>query len=170
MRTALHLPLSAASVGLLALVNGVALALVTAGDAGPALWMYGLLAVAAGVHAVVWEPEGLVAALLLSLGPLGALALGDRMGWMAGPLAALLLLAAELNAASWEFRGRGPFADVVRRRLASALRLAAGGAVVAVVVVVAAGVGPSLGGTLSVLVAAAAVAGLGWVVFGGAGE
>lgn len=168
MRIAPHLRFSATSAALFLAVNGAALMLVSAGDAGPALWLYGLLAVAAAVHAVIWEPEGLVAAMLLSLGPLGALALSDRLGWMAGPLAALLLLAAELNAASWEFRGRGPFVEVARRRVAGALRLAVAGAVAAVVVVVAAGVGPPLGGTLSVLVAAAAVAGLAWVVFGAA--
>lgn len=170
MRIAPHLSLSAASVALFLVVNGLALIFVTGGDAGPALWMYGILAVAAGIHAVIWEPEGLVAALLLSLGPLGALALSDQHGWVAGPLAALLLLAAELNAASWEFRGRGPFLMIARRRVASALRLAAGGAVAAVIVVVAAGVGPPLGGTLSMLAAAAAVAGLGWVLFGGEGR
>lgn len=158
--------LRGSSVALFALVNGVAVLTGDGRGAAPLLAICGAMAVAAAAQAVVWGPEGLTPALLLSLPPLLALAAAGPGSWLIGPLAALLLLASELNAAGWEFRGAEAGGLLVRRRVASAARLAGGGIAASVLVMGAAGMGPSIEGTAVVVVAAAALAGSGWIIFG----
>ena len=133
------------------------------------LLLCGILAVAAALQSMVWEAEGLGAAMLLSLPPLLALGAGAE-AWLIGPLGALLLLASELNAASWEFRGADFTGVLARRRVASATQLTAAGSAASVVVVGAAGLGPSIGGTAAVVVAAAALAGVAHLFCGRGGD
>lgn len=165
MTESAQLLLRSCSVAIFGLVNAAAVTMGPAGQARPMLLFCGLLAVAAALQSMVWEAEGLGAAMLLSLPPLLALG-GGAESWLIGPLGALLLLASELNAASWEFRGGDSTGVLARRRVASAAQLSAAGSAASVVVVGAAGLGPSLGGTAAVVVAAAALAGLASLFFG----
>lgn len=153
------------SVALFAVVNLAAISLVGASDARPVLLVCGVLAVAAAVQSFVWDSEGLGAAVLLSLPPLLAVGTGQA-AWLIGPLGAMLLLAGELNAAGREFGGAKSTGALARRRVASATVLAAAGIAGSVVVVGAAGFGPSIGGTAALVVAAGALAGLGYLFFG----
>jgi hypothetical protein len=158
--------LQGGSVLLFAGVNAVSIAAVDAGEAGALLVLGGLCAVAAAVHAVIWGPEALTSALLLSLPPLFVLAADGTGSWLIGPLAALLLLAGELNAVGWEFPGGGASSLLMRRRVSGAALLAGGGAAASVAVLAAAGLGPSLSGLAALIAAAGALAALGWVIFG----
>jgi hypothetical protein len=153
-----------ASVGLILAVVGFAL---TAAPSGVRWWLlvFAVLAVAMSVSGVLSEPRDLTPALLLSLAPVLALLPDARASWLVAPLAALLLVAAELNALSWDADALGRGGDAVSRRLAQAGQLAAIGLVASWVVAAAART-TWLGGSAAVFVAAAAVGVFGYVVFG----
>jgi hypothetical protein len=108
--------LGAGSVVLLATAVGIALAL-GPDRARPLLLLCGALAVAVVVHSALVEPADITPALLLALPPVAALAADGSPSWLIGPLATLLLLAAELSVVGWRWRGRGPLSPVQRRRL-----------------------------------------------------
>jgi hypothetical protein len=131
--------LGAGSVVLLATAVGIALAF-GPDRARPLLLLCGALAVAVAIHSTLVEPADITPALLLALPPVAALAADVSPSWLIGPLATLLLLAAELSVLGWRWRGRGPLSPVQRRRLfdlavlgllAMAASLAVGAAVLA---------------------------------------
>lgn len=165
MTASLRLALRMGSVTLFALVNATALLLGGGGGARPVLLACGVVAVAAAMQSALWESDGQSAALLLSLPPLLPMTTGS-LPWLLGPLGGLLLLACELNSASWESASGAPTGSLVRRRLAAASLLSAAGIAASVAVVVAAGAGPPVRGTAALIVAAAALAGLGTLIFG----
>jgi hypothetical protein len=106
----------AGSVALLATAVGIALAL--GPDRGrPLLLICGALAVAMAIHAAIVEPADITPALLLALPPVAALSADASPTWLIGPLATLLLLAAELSVLGWRWRGSGTLSPVHRRRL-----------------------------------------------------
>jgi hypothetical protein len=152
-----------ASVAVVLGVVGVAL---TLGPIGLRWWLlvFAVLAVAMAISGVLSEPRDLTPALLFSLAPVVALLPDDQATWAVAPLAALLLIAAELNALSWDADGlRGDGA--VSRRLTQAGQLAGVG-IVSSWGVAATARATWLGGTAAVFVAAVAVGGFGFIVFG----
>jgi hypothetical protein len=154
------------SVLLFTVANSVAISMVDAGDARPVLILSGIGAVAAAVHVMVWGTEALTPALLLSLPPLLMLGGGEGVAWLIAPLASLLLLASELAVTGWELRDVNSHEPLLKRRLTGAGFLAGGGTAASLLVMAVAGAGPSLGGTAAVVLAAGALAALGWVLFG----
>jgi hypothetical protein len=93
-----------------------------------------------------------------------ALAADASPTWLIGPLAAVLLVAGELNALSWELQGRKPLDAARRRRLLQIGGLGVLGVAAAALVAAAAAVpGPS--GLAAVLLATVAFAALGGVLF-----
>lgn len=156
---------ASASVGLIltVAVTGIALA-----PEGAERWLFlsALVAVIAAIQGVATDPADLAAALLFSLPPVLALLTEGSPTWLIGPLGALLLLAAELSALSWECQGDNPLTTLTGRRLIGIAGLALVGLVAALVV---GSVAPrvSLGGTAAVAVAAVALAAIGGAVFPG---
>jgi hypothetical protein len=118
------------------------------------------------ISSVFAEPRELLPALILGAAPPMGLAGQEGSIWMIGPLAVLLLIGCELNAWSWELGGKESTGVDGSRRLASIARLAAVGLVGALAVSLAAR-SALLDGFLAVGLAAAALAGVGWVVLPG---
>ncbi|MGD2068899.1 MAG: hypothetical protein PVI57_09535 [Gemmatimonadota bacterium] len=156
--------LGASSVAIVAVVGLSATSLSTADSK---VWLYFCVALAGATafQSVASEPRDLMPALLFSLPPVMALAAEGSPTWLIGPFGVLLLLAAELSALSWEFQGEGPPAPVTIRRLGRIAPLVAL-ALAASVTVYIASWAPVLRGTPAFMLAAAALAGIGWVVFG----
>ncbi len=148
------------SVVLVILVVGIAL---TASPTGVRWWLavVGVVGVLMAVPAAFSDPRELTPALVLSLAPVAVLLFGDATSWLVPPLASLLLVAAELNAMGWA--GQGTRVDAVPRRLAQAGMLGVLG-LAGAAVVLALGQRSWLSGTVAVLVAAAAVSGVGALV------
>lgn len=94
----------------------------------------GVLAVIAAIQTVASDPRDLKTAMLLALPAVVALALGSA--WLVGPMATLLLVAAELNTLSSECQDADRLTDVQRKRLRSVAGLAAVAGVASVVVAV----------------------------------
>lgn len=165
--TRFRVVLASCSMAILVAVVGVAL---TSGPGGPPVWLLfcGILAVAAGLQGVTSEPKDLTPALVLSLPPVVALAAEGSPTWLIGPLSALLLLSAELQALSWECRGTGSTGSFVPRRLLRVGVLVSLGLVASVGVEAVAG-SWAASGTTAVALAAAALALLGLVVFSRSG-
>jgi hypothetical protein len=163
VRPAARWVLAAAS---LALFGGVLILAVSLGppEAGFLPLAFAVLAGAAVVQSLTSEPRDLIPALVLALLPVIALAAPASPTWLIGPLAVLLLLAAELNALSWDCRGPFPMSAAQRRRLVDigVLVLLALGGVLVVEAVVAGGVA---GGRIAAGLAALALAGLGLLMF-----
>lgn len=155
--------LGVGSVAIVAVVVVAAAALAPDG-ARPWLLLSGVLAVVAAVQGVASDPRDLATALLLSLPPVIALVADGSPTWLIGPLGALLLVAGELNALSWECQVARPIGPVKRRRLLATGQLASIGVAASLAVGVVAR-GPWPGGTATAVVAAAALAALGGVVF-----
>lgn len=156
--------LAVTSVAVMMAVLGVALA---AAPSGLRWWLlvFAVAAVAMAVSAVLSEPRDLTPALLFSLAPVVALLSEDRTIWLVAPLAALVLFAAELNASSWDADGVGRGRGAVARRLVQAGQVALLGLLAAWGVAAAART-TWLGGSAAVFVAALALGGFGYVVFG----
>lgn len=156
---------AAASVGLILFVVAASIAL---GPAGPRVWLVvsGVLAAGAAVQAVGLAPADLGLALLFSLPPVLALTSGGSPTWLIGPLGALLFVAAELGALSWECQGGFPLRAVQRRRLVRGLGLGGAGFVAALLIDFAASRVP-LGSAPGLVLAAAFVAAAGALVFRG---
>ncbi len=165
-----RLILAAASVALTLVVVATGVAL------GPdqfRRWLVfsGVLAVVTSIQSVASDQRDLTAALLLSTPPVVALLADGSPTWLIGPLAVLLLIAAELSALSWDARGvRGgsSLTHAQRQRLLDIAPLALLGFAGSVVVGAAAMVAVP-GGTLAVGLAAIALAVLGRTVFRRAG-
>ncbi len=121
------------------------------------------------IQAAISEPKDLLLALLLCLAPVLALVGEPSPSWLVGPLAAVLLLGAELNVLGWASLEDAPEDPIRARRLADAMRLvglgAVGGLALSALTEVWRGAG-----VFVFLFAAGAVAALGWVVFPGSGE
>lgn len=151
--------------GSVTIIGTVAAVAVMAGPEASRRWMLlcGGLALVAALQSVTSEQRDLAPALLLSLPPLVALVLYGSPTWLIAPLAVLLLVAGELNALSWECRTTGSTGTMIPRRLLQMAELTAlglGGSVV----VYAVGRSSVLDGTGAVVLAAIAVAALGYVV------
>jgi hypothetical protein len=147
----------------------IAVVVFTASAVGPGnmrLWLLlcSAIAVGAALQSVALDPPDLTTALLFSLGPLLGLLADGSPAWLIGPLAALLLLAAELNALSWACQADGSMNARHQRRLRSAGWLAALAFAAASVVSAVAHV-PAAGGTLSLILAVALLAALGGWLF-----
>lgn len=155
--------LGAASVALVAAV-GLSATRLSTSDSKVWLYFCVALAVATAFQSVASEPRDLTPALLFSLPPIMALVAKGSPTWLVGPLGVLLLLAGELSALSWEFHGEGPAVAVTVRRLRRTAPLVALALAAAVSVYVASRL-LVVEGTPAFMAAAAALAGIGWVVF-----
>jgi hypothetical protein len=155
---------AAASVGAIAAAVVLSLTLGPR-ETGSLLAVPGIAAVAFAISSVVAEPRELLATLFLAAVPTMALVHPDASSRMIGPIAALLLLGAELNAWSWDLGGSEPIEW--RRRLVSIVQLSATGLAASLAVSVAARA-PWLNGLAAVAVAAAVIAALGWMILPGA--
>ena len=155
--------LGAWSVAIIAVVVFTASAV---GPEGMRLWLLlcSVVAVGAALQSVALDPPDLTTALLFSLGPLIGLLADGSPAWLIGPFAALLLLAAELNALSWACQAEGSMTSRQRRRLLNSGRLAAL-AFVAASIVSAIARTPMAGGTLALILAVALLAVLGRSLF-----
>jgi hypothetical protein len=111
---------AACSVLLFAVANVTAAALGFEVEGGR-LWMLlcAVLAIAAAMQSVAWEPADLLAAMALSLVPLVGLVAAGGSIVLVGVLGVLLLLGAEFNVLSWELEGAGPSGVLLRQRLVS---------------------------------------------------
>lgn len=129
------------------------------------LMLCGIIAVLAALQSAALDPSDLAVALLFSAPPVIALVADGSPTWLIGPLAALLLVAGELNALSWECLGTEPTGGVVPRLLNIGRVAALGMAVSLPIGVITPGGVP--GGALVVAVAAAVLALAGSAVFSG---
>ena len=120
--------------------------------------------VAFAIQAAVSEPKDLLIATCLALAPIVALVGDAAPGWMIGPLTVSVLVGAELNALAWASQGASDLDDLRRRRLEDVARLAAVSLVAVAMITAASFVGGS-GGALAWTVAAAALVGIGRMVF-----
>ncbi len=117
------------------------------------------------VLAVMSSGEAIAGAYLFSLPAVLVLLATDAGRWLIGPLGALLLLAGELSAWSWEYAGVVPAdPEVMSQRGLDVARLAGFGLLASVAVSVA-GLGRLPGGSAAVVVAAVAVAALARLTF-----
>jgi hypothetical protein len=101
MRTRIRTALMVATV---VLVAGVAFVAAALNPPGTRAWLAvcAILATVTAVQAASSEPQDLIPALLFALTPVVGLVSKGAPSWLGPPFAALLLLAAELNALSWE--------------------------------------------------------------------
>lgn len=155
--------LATCSVALFLVVTGVAIAFAPDGAQG---WLLiaGLAAGVTAIQSVASDPRDLAPALVFSLFPVLSLLTPGSPAWLVGPLAALLVVAAELSVLSWAWQGGRPPPPLRRRRLVEVAWLGAlglaGGLAVGVI-----RFGPLPGGALVALVATAALVGVGHVIF-----
>lgn len=149
-----------------AIVAAVGLSATRVSTSDPKVWLYFCvaLAVATAFQSVTSEPRDLTPALLFSVPPVMALVAEGSPTWLIGPLGVLLLLAGELSALSWEFQGEDRPGPVTVRRLGRTALLVALALAASVTVDVASRL-PILEGTPAFMMAAAALAGIGLVVF-----
>jgi hypothetical protein len=164
MRIGSSVVVAFASVTVLAGVN-LSAASLGQEDGRPVLLLLALAASVAGIQSVARDPSALTWALLASVPALSGLLAEGSPTWLIGPLAALLLVAAELNALSWEIRGGQPVHALPANRLAYIGQIGALGLAASLVV----GLSPSLpspGGLPAVLFAAVALVILGIAMFG----
>lgn len=150
-------------------IAAFATAVVTAlalGPRGVRVWLAvsGGVGVAIAVSSVVAEPRELLVALVFSLAPVASLAADGSPAWMIGPLATLLLVGAELNALSWEAGESASARSMERARLSAVVGLGLAGLTASLLVSRLAEVA-LFDQTLAVGVGAAAMAGLGWLLF-----
>lgn len=155
--------LASMSVAIFAIVNAAATSL------GPAaarmlLLACAIAAVGVAVQTAALELAVLKWALLFSMPPVVALAADGSPTWLIGPLGALLLIASEVCALSWEIRGVRPSAAILWDRLRNIGVLGALGLVASLAI---AGIGsvPILDGMLAVVVGGTALAGVALVMF-----
>lgn len=136
------------------------------GPDGARSWLLvsGGVAVIAAIQAVTSDPADLAPALLFSLPPVIALLADGSPTWLIGPLGALLLLAGELSALSWDLTGTKPMSTLRRQRLRSMGQLTVL-ALAASLLVTIVGRAPSPRGTVAALLAATALTAFGGVVF-----
>ncbi len=155
--------LAAASVSALA---GAVLIALAAGTSPHRVWLgiSGLLGVALTFPSLVTDPRDLLPALVFCVPPVIALAGDPGTTWLIGPLAVLLLVGAELGAASWEAEGKRASRGAGVQRTRRIGQLAALSLVGAVAVTFAARL-VWLESTVAVVVAAGALAGLAGVTF-----
>lgn len=151
-----------------AIVAAVVVTAAAFGPEAPRRWLLlcGMLAVVAALQSVTAEDRDLAAALLLSLPPVLALASEGSPTWLIASLGALLLMAGELNALSWECQVPGPMKAGIPRRLLDTAGLAAVGLGGSLAVYFVAQVS-TFGGTGAVVLAAVALAALGLLLLPG---
>lgn len=127
----------------------------------------GLVAFGMAISSLIAEPRELLAALVLGAMPVMALATEEATSWLVGPLAVLLLVGGELNAWSWELGESESVRLDTRRRTIGIVRLAALGLASSLLVtfVARSTSSTSLGRLPGVALAAAALAGLAWLIF-----
>jgi hypothetical protein len=168
MRPTARVLLASASV---ALITGVVwLAVVLGPSQGRFLLVgCGVLAMATAVQSVTAAPEDLTLAVLFTLLPLLALLEEGSPTWMIGPLGVFLLLAAELNALSWDARGPFSYTAAQRRRLVDSLILTTVGSS-GVLIVRLVEDGPLPTGTWAVVLAGVTLGALAHVVLTGPGR
>jgi hypothetical protein len=159
--------LASMSVAIFAIVNAAAATL------GPAaarilLLAFAIAAVGVAVQTVALELAALKWALLFSMPPVISLITGDSPTWLIGPLGALLLIASELCALSWDIRGAELSTAIPWDRLRSIGVLGALGLVASLAVGGLAS-GPILGATLAVALGGVALGGVALAVFGQTG-
>jgi hypothetical protein len=114
-----RLVLASASLGFLLLVMLMAIDL-GPDRARPWLMISSGVALIAAVQSVASDPRDLTLALVLCMPSVLALLAEGSPTWLIGPLGALLLLAGELNALSWDCHGVAELNPVTRRRLSRA--------------------------------------------------
>ena len=158
------LALSYASIGVFAFVAFTAWSLAP-GSVRPLSLVFATAALVICRQAALRDPSALTWALLASAPPVMALVSGRSTDWLVAPLAALLLLAGELNALGWDLRGASDSQALSRSRLIDSARLCLAG-LAAAAIVVRIPRAPAVGGTAMILIGAAALAALGWVAFG----
>lgn len=155
--------IAAASVAIIAAV-GFTAALLGPEAARSWLLLCGVAAVVTAIQSAAADPRDLPAALLLSLPPIASLVAEGSPAWLVGPFSALLLAAGELNALSWRAVAPQPLSAVNRRRLRAIVALASIGVSAGLVVTLATRV-PVLTGIAAVAAGAAALIGIGVIVF-----
>lgn len=158
-----RLILASCSVAIVLLVVTTATALGPDG-ARPWLLVSGSIAVITAIQAAASDPADLAPALLFSLPPVIALLADGSPTWLVGPLGACLLLAGELSALSWESQGTRPLSAVRQHRLRGTAQLVSLGLIASLGVAMVGRI-PSPGGTVAVVVSAAALAALARVLF-----
>jgi hypothetical protein len=156
-----------ASAGLIGGVNVIALSEAPA-DAGvrAMVLLAALVAVGFAVQSAGWDPSALSFAVLLSSLPIVGMVGGGAPTWLVAVPAALLLVAGELNALSWELRDRGEVSVMLERRLLAIVRLGGLGLAAGVGVAAVSAV-PMAGGLFGLLVGAGGLVLLGRVMFPG---
>lgn len=150
-------------------VAALAVAVFVAAPLGPPaarrwLLVSAILAVIAAVQTAASDPRDLKTALLLALPPIIALLAHGAPTWLIAPLGVLLLVSAETAAMSWASQDAGRLTDVQRHHLRTLAGLAAIGLLAGLAVVRAVPRLPATG-TVPLLLAAAALAGLGAFLF-----
>lgn len=163
MTQRIRMLLALAAVGLVA---GVALVAAVLNPPGTRSWLVvcAALAAAMAVQAVSSEPRDLIPALLFALIPVIGLASEGSPWWLGPPFAALLLIAGELSALTWEGPVRMSEDGSFTTRLWEAGIV--GGLGLGVAVVLGAFGATSLtGGTWSVLLGSAGLVAVASVVF-----
>jgi hypothetical protein len=147
------------------LVTNLVAAVFAGGELQWLLYASAAVATLTAVLAVTSSGEAIAGAFLFSLPAVLALLASDGGRWLIGPLGALLLLAGELSAWSWEYAGVVPAEpEVMSQRGLDVARLAGLGLLASVAVGVA-GLGRLPGGSAAVVVAAIAVAALARLTF-----
>lgn len=163
MRRRVRAGLALATVGI---VGGVALTAAALNPAGSRTWLVvcALVAGAMASEAVTSEPRSLIPAIVLALIPVAGLVSEGSPWWLGPPMAALLLLAGEFSALTWEHPARMWEDGSLMARLGESVVVTTLGLAAASVV---SGFGSvkALGGTWAVVVASAGVVGLGLLVF-----
>lgn len=101
MKSRIRMAIAVTAVGL---VGGVAVTAAMLNAPGTRSWLLVCAVVATGmaVQAVTSEPRDLIPALVLALLPVVGLVSAESPSWLGLPFAALLLLAGELAALTWE--------------------------------------------------------------------
>lgn len=165
MRARVRIVLMVATV---VLVGGVALVAAVLNPHGTRAWLVfcGILAAGTAVQAATSEPRDLVPALLFALVPVVGLVSRGAPSWLGPPFAGLLLLAAELNALTWEGPARMLEDGVLSTRLQEAGLVAAVGLGLAVLLGAIARIGLP-GGTWAVAAGSLGLVGVAFVVFPG---
>ncbi len=120
-------PRALLAAGSVATVAAVVFMALPAVHPGAQRWILasGILAVIATVQTVASDPRDLKTAMLLALPAPAALAVTGAAAWLVGPLAVLLLVAAELSTLSWECQDAERLTTVQRGRLWSVAGIAA---------------------------------------------
>ena len=129
------------------------------------IWLsvIGVAAIVLCFPSLLVSPRDLLATVVASLAPLMALASEGEPSWLIGPVAALLLLGAELNALCWEMQGPSALQSDARVRVSRIAALTLLGLAASFTVTIAAR-SSWLDGTVAVAVASCGLAALAWLI------